>query len=103
MCGLLDFRHVFFLSAVGPGATHVASDGLIWPKDGCASIACAAMADGLTFFPWASPIPREPRKSHRRHPPLRSGPKTGASSIAFGLQIAIEAAVVAELENSKEK
>jgi hypothetical protein len=27
----------------------------------------------------------------------------GAASIAFGLQIAIEAAVVAELENSKEK
>ncbi len=26
------------------GASHVASDGLIWPKDGCASIACAATA-----------------------------------------------------------
>jgi uncharacterized protein (DUF736 family) len=41
------------------------------------------------------PIPREPRKSHRRHPPLRSGPSAGASSIASGLQIAIEAAMVA--------
>src|ERR1700682_5704790 len=29
---------------------------------------------GATFFPWASPIPREARKSHRRHPPLRYGP-----------------------------
>ena len=29
---------------------------------------------GETFFPWASPIPREARKSHRRHPPLRCGP-----------------------------
>jgi hypothetical protein len=29
--------------------------------------------------------------------------QTGAASIAFGFQIAIEAAVVAELENSKEK
>ena len=58
--------------------------------------------DGDTFFPWASPIPREARKSHRRHPPLRFGPM-GAASIAFGFQIAIEAAVVAELENSKEK
>ena len=57
---------------------------------------------GETFFPWASPIPREARKSLRRHPPLRCGP-TGAASIAFGFQIAIEAAVVAELENSKEK
>jgi hypothetical protein len=26
------------------GASHVASDGLIWPKDGCASIAYAATA-----------------------------------------------------------
>jgi uncharacterized protein (DUF736 family) len=74
---------------------------LIWPKDGGASIACAATADGSTFFPWASPIPREPRKSLRRHPPLRSGPKTGASSIAFGLQIAIEAAMVAALEQQR--
>src|SRR5882672_3598183 len=29
---------------------------------------------GSTFFPWASPIPREARKSPRRHPPLRSSP-----------------------------
>src|SRR3954468_16538099 len=50
---------------------------------------------GETFLPWASPIPRETRKSHRRHPPLRSGPRAGASSIASGLQIAIEAAMVA--------
>ena len=50
---------------------------------------------GSTFFPWAAPIPRESRKSHRRHPPLRSGPRAGASSIASGLPIAIEAAVVA--------
>ena len=57
---------------------------------------------GETFFPWASPIPREARKSHRRHPPLRFGPKTGASSIAFGLQIAIEAAMVAG-SSTKEK
>jgi hypothetical protein len=57
---------------------------------------------GETFFPLASPIPREARKSHRRDPPLRYG-QTGAASIAFGFQIAIEAAVVAELENSKEK
>jgi hypothetical protein len=68
---------------------------LIWPKDGYASIDRAATADGSTFFPWASPIPREPRKSHRRHPPLRFGPRAGASSIASGLQIAIEAAMVA--------
>jgi uncharacterized protein (DUF736 family) len=59
---------------------------------------------GETFFPWAAtprkvagagaPIPREARKSPRRHPSLRYGP-TGAASIAFGFQIAIEAAVLA--------
>jgi uncharacterized protein (DUF736 family) len=40
-------------------------------------------------------IPREARNSPRRHPPRCSGPQAGASSIASGLQIAIEAAVVA--------
>jgi uncharacterized protein (DUF736 family) len=62
---------------------------------------------GSTFFPWAStprgrprgdpgsPIPREATKSYRRHPPLRSGPQAGASAIAPGSPIAIEAAVVA--------
>ena len=35
------------------------------------------------------------KKVYRRHPPLRSGPRAGASSIAFGFPIAIEAAVVA--------
>jgi uncharacterized protein (DUF736 family) len=38
------------------------------------------------------------KKVYRRHPPLRSGPRAGASSIAFGLLIAIEAAVVAGSE-----
>jgi uncharacterized protein (DUF736 family) len=41
-----------------------------------------------------SPIPREARKSLHRHPPLRSGP-AGASSIACGLSITIETAMVA--------
>jgi uncharacterized protein (DUF736 family) len=40
-------------------------------------------------------IPREARNSPRRHPPRCSGPQAGASSIASGLQLAIEAAVVA--------
>jgi hypothetical protein len=42
-----------------------------------------------------------PRKSPRRRPPLRCGPKTGAAAIAFGLQIAIEAAMLAELEQQR--
>src|SRR5262249_42624966 len=51
-------------------------------------------ADRLSS-PGLKPIPRETRKSHRRHPPLRYGPRAGASSIVLGLSIAIEAAVVA--------
>jgi hypothetical protein len=58
---------------------------------------------GSTFFPWAAPIPREATKSHRRHPPLRSGPRAGASSIASGFSIAIEAAVVTGSRQPKEK
>jgi hypothetical protein len=58
---------------------------------------------GSTFFPWPAAIPREARKSHRHHPPLRSGPEPGASSIASGLTIAIEAAVVAGSKQLMEK
>jgi hypothetical protein len=79
---------------------------LIWPKDGCASIAWSQWRQ-RDFLPLGlpphaqargdpgSPIPREPRKSRLCHPSLRSGPKTGAAAITFGLQIAIEAAMVA--------
>jgi uncharacterized protein (DUF736 family) len=44
-------------------------------------------------------IPREPRKPSGRHPSLRFGPKPGASAIAFGLSIAIEAAMGAVPSN----
>ena len=83
-------------------ANHAASHGLIWPKDGCASIASAATAVDRLSSPGLRPFLAKTRKSRRRHPPLRYGPKTGASSIAFGLQIAIEAAMVAG-SNTKEK
>jgi uncharacterized protein (DUF736 family) len=53
------------------------------------------MAAPQLSSPGLCSIPREPRKSRRCHPPLRSGPTTGAAAIAFGLQIAIEAAMVA--------
>ena len=45
-------------------------------------------------------IPRETRNPPVRHPPLRCGP-AGAASIASGLTIAIEAAMVAGSETSK--
>ena len=54
----------------------------------------------IDFLPLAFGHSSRGKKVYRRHPPLRSGPRTGASSIAFGFPIAIEAAVVAELENS---
>jgi hypothetical protein len=57
---------------------------------------------GETFFPWASPIPREARSLTAAILRCASA-RVSAVSIAFGFQIAIEAAVVAELENSKEK
>ena len=60
-------------------------------------------AVGSTFFPWAfgpflarqESTPPRRRGSLRRRPPLRCGPQAGASSIVFGLTIAIEAAAVA--------
>ena len=68
-----------------------------------------------TFFPWAchpaqrprgdpgSPIPRAGQESLTAAILRCASARAGAASIAFGFQIAIEAAVVAELENSKEK
>ena len=58
---------------------------------------------GETFFPWASPIPRAGQESLTAAILRCAAAQAGAASIAFGFQIAIEAAVVAELENSKEK
>ena len=58
---------------------------------------------GETFFPWASPIPRDGQESLTAAILRCASARGGAASIAFGFQIAIEAAVVAELENSKEK
>ena len=58
---------------------------------------------GATFFPWASPIPRAGQESLAAAILRCAAARVGAASIAFGFQIAIEAAVVARLENSKEK
>ena len=55
---------------------------------------------GETFFPWASPIPRESQESLAAAILRCTAAQAGAASIAFGFQIAIEAAVVAELETS---
>ena len=49
------------------------------------------------------PIPRAGQESLPAAILRCASALAGAASIAFGFQIAIEAAVVAELENSKEK
>jgi hypothetical protein len=69
----------------------VSSDGLIWPKDGCASIAYAATAagnpDGMPSFLARQEGPRPPSSAALR---LATA---SASSIASGRTIAIEAAM----------
>ena len=67
---------------------------------------------GETFFPWAFhpahkragtpvPIPRAGQESLAAAILRCAAAQAGAASIAFGFQIAIEAAVVAELETTK--
>jgi hypothetical protein len=87
-------RHIFSQKAVRR-ATTLASSWLDLAKDRLRLDRLSRNGVGETFFPWATPIPRETRKSLRRRPPLRFSPQAGASSIVFGLSIAIEAAVVA--------
>jgi hypothetical protein len=95
--GPFDMRHVFLLSAVGPGE-HVASDGLIWPKDGSASIACAATAAVRLFSPGLCPFLAQAKKVP---PPPSSAvlrPEDGCVVDRLWLRIAIEAAMVAGFE-----
>ena len=72
LCEPMDSWHVsqMLFSARG----HRASHWLDLAKGRLRLDRLCRNGGGETFFPWASPIPREPRKSHRRHPPLRSGP-----------------------------
>jgi uncharacterized protein (DUF736 family) len=49
----------------------------------------------IDFLPLGFAHSSRGKKVYGRHPPLRSGPRTGASSITFGYPIAIEAAAVA--------
>jgi hypothetical protein len=87
--------HVFPVQAVRRAATRPLN-GLIWPKDGWHLDRLSRNGGGATFFPWPSAIPRGSQES-RVAAILRCAPArgAGASSIASGLQIAIEAAVVA--------
>jgi membrane associated rhomboid family serine protease len=79
------------LLAVCPRGAHAASDGLIWPRVGFASITFPQRRS-IDFLPLRKRIPRETRKSPAHHPPLRYGRKRCAL-IALGLLIAIEAAM----------
>jgi hypothetical protein len=53
-------------------------DGMIGPQDGKPRSPCRN-GGGETFFPWAAPIPREPRK----HAPAKAGVPPPPSSAAF--------------------
>src|SRR5260370_32578174 len=50
-------------------------DGVIWPQAGKPRSPCRN-GSGETFFPWAAPIPREPRK----HAPAKAGVSPPPSS-----------------------
>jgi len=65
---------------------------LIWPKVGFAWLALPQRRPS-TFFPWRKRHSSRGKKAAGRRPPLRFGPLTGASSIASGPWIAIEAAM----------
>jgi uncharacterized protein (DUF736 family) len=75
---------------------------VIWPKDGKRLDRLCRNGGGLTFFPWASPIPRASQKSLSAAV-LRcaAARRRVRRRIAFGLQIAIETAMVAELEQQR--
>ena len=81
-------------------ACHAASDGLIWPRVGCASI--ATRNGGLQLLsPAATRHSLRDKQVAARRPPLRFGPR-GCGAIAPGLLIAIEAAMVAARATDKE-
>jgi hypothetical protein len=95
LCAATNAGHVFSCASCSARG-HTASQWLDLAEGRLRLDRLSRNGGGATFFPWPSAIPRgKPRKSRRRHPPLRSGQQAGASSIASGLQIAIEAAVVA--------
>src|SRR5438876_5580029 len=88
LCRPCEVRHVFSQRRCSGRASHTASPWLDLAEGRLCLDRLSRNGVGSTFFPWAAPIPREATKSHRRHPPLRSGPRAGASSIAFGFPIA---------------
>jgi hypothetical protein len=68
-------------------------NGLIWPKAGFASIVWPQRRR-KTFFPWACRPFLASQESSAPPPSTAFRPQSGASPIASGLQIAIEAAVI---------
>jgi hypothetical protein len=103
LCSTCHVHHVFSRGRCSGRASHAASLWLDLAEGRLRLDRLGRNGAGSTFFPWARPIPREATKSHQRRPPLRFGPRAGASSIACGFPIAIEAAVVAGSRQPKEK
>jgi hypothetical protein len=95
LCGATDTGHVFLPCRLF-GTRPKASQWLDLAKGRLRLDRLSRNGVGATFFPWPSAIPRGSQESLvaaiLRCAPARGA---GASSIASGLQIAIEAAVVA--------
>jgi hypothetical protein len=69
-------------------------NGLIWPNAGCASTAYAATARTRLSSPGLRPFLAKQQSRSRAILRCRFGPQAGAAPVAFGLWIAIEAAMV---------
>jgi hypothetical protein len=95
LCAATNAGHVF--SRAGCSARgHAASQWLDLAEGRLRLNRLCRNGGGATFFPWPPAIPRGSQESSTTAI-LRCAParRAGASSIASGLQIAIEAAVVA--------
>jgi uncharacterized protein (DUF736 family) len=85
--------------SVCPRGALAASDWLIWPRVGGASITFPQWWS-VDFLPLRTRIPRETRKSPARHPSLTLRP-SGAGRSPLGLLIAIEAAWAARVQTRR--
>jgi hypothetical protein len=103
LCRTTVVSHVFSLRMLFSASTTRASPWLDLAVGRLRLDRLSRNGAGSTFFPWASPIPREPRKSLRRHPSLSLRPASGCVVDRLRPTIAIEATVVAGSKTSKEK
>src|ERR1700694_2046643 len=88
LCRPCEVRHVFSQRRCSGRASHATSLWLDLAEGRLRLDRLSRNGAGSTLFHWAMTISLDATKSHRRHPPLRAGPRAVASSIAFGFPIA---------------